>query len=137
MSAVKFDAGLFDSPRAIDAGPIAMYLHVAATAYCARYQTDGIVSVLAVRKLIDRDAAANDIGALGEELPLAQFRAPHADFADRLVDVGLWAFDEATGTYAILDYLDRHPSRAEAEDRRAKRQDAGRKGGLARHQKDE
>lgn len=95
--------------------PAAVGLHVMAITYCAGHETDGF---------IDRDFVE-------EKLPNRRDR----DRAlDALVEAGLW--EPTDDGWTLHDFLDYHPSRAEAEAQRAelsvKRAEAGRKGGLAR-----
>jgi len=131
MPATKLDANLFESPAALDAGMHAMYLHVVATAYCCRYQTDGIIGRDAVRRIISPDAILADLGLHEQSLNLRDWRfLDQAEPADDLVRAGLWEHCDG-GDFRIVDYLKHHRSRAVLAEQRAARQEAGRKGGRA------
>ena len=110
MTWIKLDQGFPEHPKVIDAGPLAAWLHVRALGYCNRNLTDGAISHAIARELAP--------GKRGQAL------------VRRLVAAGLW---EMTRTgYAIHDFLEYQPSRADVLDLRAKKAEAGRAGGLAK-----
>lgn len=108
-----------DDPRLVEHGAALLGADVAGQLYSARHLTDGVVSerVFTRRLLVDEDAV---------------------DLLDRLVDVGLWhrpghgcpECPQPQAEHVVShEYLRNNPTRAQAEDRRAKRAAAGRAGG--------
>jgi hypothetical protein len=111
VSWVKYDDQFPDHPKLAalgDLGPLAGWLHVAATCYCSRHLTDGFLPS----------------GALSR---LATFprRVQASDLAAALVRVGLW--EQAEDGYRVHDYLDYNPSREQVERKRAEWADRQRK----------
>lgn len=107
----RVDDSFYDHPKAIAAGP-ALALWLRAGCHCARYLTDGFVSSATLR-------------ALGGT----------AQMAKRLVDAkarpggaGLWVVVE--GGWQFHDWSDYQPSKADVEEKRRKRAEAGRLGGI-------
>lgn len=94
--------------------PFCIELHVAAMCYCGRELTDGRIPHGQVRRLADFSPHRVEIARVVEEL----------------VDVGLW--DSYGRGYEIHDWLEFNPSKAEVEERRAKRAAAGTKGAKER-----
>ncbi|PXX65408.1 hypothetical protein DFR70_104472 [Nocardia tenerifensis] len=90
-------------PKAVAAGNAAMGLWVRAGSWSMQQLTEGFVPAAIVRGL----------GSAAQ--------------AKKLVEVGLWT--TADGGYRFHDWAERQMSKAEIEDRRRKRADAGRKGG--------
>lgn len=110
MPWAKVDDTLHSHPKARKAGLPALGLHLLAMSYCGQYLTDGFV---------DRDW-------LDERLRTAsEHKLP-----DKLVTAGLW--HRGDGGFWIHDWLVYNPSRAEVEEKRAKRKAAGRAGADAR-----
>lgn len=104
MAWVRLDESFPEHPKVIEAGPIAAWLHVRAIAYCNRQLTDGFL-LHAVVKSMNGTASAKV-----------------------LVKVGLWK--PVRGGYEIHDYLEYQPSRQDVLDRRRRRAEAGRLGGI-------
>ncbi|MFC9440596.1 hypothetical protein [Nocardia sp. NPDC057030] len=90
-------------PKAVAAGNAAMGLWVRAGSWSMQQLTEGFVPAAIVRGL----------GSAAQ--------------AKKLVEAGLWTVAE--GGYRFHDWGERQMSKAEIEDRRRKRADAGRKGG--------
>jgi hypothetical protein len=108
MPWIKVDDQIAHHPKFMAAGAVASWLWVCGQSYCARYLTDGFVP----------ESALPTLGNVTNAKAHAQ----------TLVRVGLW--EPAEGGYRIHDYLQFQPSRAEVEERRRQRANAGRKGGL-------
>lgn len=104
MTWVKVDDTFPDHPRVIGLTDGAFRAHVTALCWAARHLTDGSIPSSALRVIGDRKHA--------QELQTA----------------GLWS--KTDHGWAIRDYLDYNPSREEVEDKRNKRREAGRIGGL-------
>lgn len=100
----RVDDVLADHPKVIMAGNAAMGLWVRAGAWSMKHLTDGFVP----------EAVLPILGTAKE--------------AEALVRVGLWVTSE--GGYTFHAWEGRQPTKDEVEDRRAKRAEAGRKGGL-------
>ena len=112
MAWFKVDDSFYDHPKAIKAGP-AVELWLRAGCWSAKQGTDGYVPAWQLQNL----------------------RGGTAKMAQRLVDAwvrpggsGLWVPVE--GGWSFHDWLDYQPSKDEADERRAKRAEAGRIGGL-------
>lgn len=99
MGIAKFDDGIPDNPKFIQAGPVSSWLWFCGVLYCRRALTDGFIPKQRVPSLV--------VG-----LPQA-FK-----HATRLVEVGLW--HEAVGGYEVNDYLHWNPSKSDVEGYRAK-----------------
>lgn len=110
MNWIKLGDSLPEHPRAIEAGPEAMWLYIAAICYSNRLQTDGHVPALQVPRLTTHP----------DNLGLAK----------RLVEVGLWG--DSDGAFQILKYDEWQRTRAEMKELRAQKAEAGRRGGLAK-----
>jgi hypothetical protein len=108
MPWIKVDDQIAHHPKFMAAGAVASWLWVCGQSYCARYLTDGFVP----------ESALPTLGNVTNPKAHAQ----------TLVRVGLW--DRAEGGYRVHDYLQFQPSRADVEERRRQRANAGRKGGL-------
>lgn len=108
---IKLDDKIAHHPKLIAAGPVASWMQVCALAYSAEYLTDGFIP----------EGAVSVLGAIPN---------PH-DEAARLVRCGLWGRVE--GGYQIHDYHLYQPSAQEVIERRRRRAEAGRKGGLSKH----
>ena len=108
MPWTKIDDQFYDHPKVVAAGPLGIALFVCGLSYCSRHLTDGFISTIQVRRLIDIDD-------------------PRV-IAEKLIAVGLW--ERRDGGYQVHDYLDYNPSRARIEATRRARAEAGREGGL-------
>lgn len=100
----RVDDVLADHPKVIMAGNAAMGLWVRAGAWSMKHLTDGFIP----------EAVVSILGTTKE--------------AAALVRVGLWT--SSSGGYTFHAWEGRQPTKDEVEDRRAKRAEAGRKGGL-------
>jgi len=109
MAWVRLDDTFPEHPKVAKVGGDAAWLHVCALAYCNRHTTDGHIPDVMIGRLSDRKNAEKLAGAL--------------------VAIGLW--DEADDGWVIHDYLDFQPSKEETDERRAKRAESGRQGGIA------
>lgn len=89
----------------------AFRLHLCGLFHCARNLTDGLVSDVTVRGL------------------LARLRATPKHVSE-LVDIGLW-FPYPGRGFIVNNYLEWNPSKVDVEERRRKRSESGRAGGLA------
>jgi hypothetical protein len=110
MPWVRIDEHFADHPKVVQAGPLAMALHVAALCYCNRFLTDGFIPEAKARTLIE----------LGPETD---------EIIKRLVTASLW--DQADGGYRVHDYLDYQPSKQKVIEERSKKRAAGQAGGEA------
>ena len=105
MPWVKLDDGFSEDKKVLQAGPLAMALHVAALCYCNRHLTDGLVPRAALPQLVNLKGL------------MYIKRTPNVhQLARRLVNVGLW--ERENRDYHIHDFLDYQPSRREIETRR-------------------
>lgn len=108
MTWFKVDDSFYDHPKAFDAPDCAVALWTRAGSWSARNLTEGFVPAgMPARLCGDPDTAVSD-----------------------LLRRGLWV--RASGGYRFHDWDKYQPSKAYVEDLRAKRQAAGRKGGLAK-----
>jgi hypothetical protein len=85
-------------------------LHLCGLFHCARNLTDGLVSDVTVRGLC------------------ARLRATPKHVTE-LVEIGLWVAYPGRG-FIVNNYLEWNPSRVDVEERRRKRSESGRAGGL-------
>jgi hypothetical protein len=106
---VKLDDTFPEREDMVRAGPLGLAMHVAATCYCNRNLTNGVILRSAVRRLLEVDD-------------------PEA-IATSLVDVGTWL--AADDGYRLLDYFPNQPSAENVRQLSATRAEAGRKGGKA------
>lgn len=104
MTWTKLDDGFWSNPKVDLAGNEAAGAYVRALSYCGRHDTDG-----SFPESVARFIARAKVWTI-------------------LVDVAL--IEQVEGGYLIPDYLDFNPSAREVEERRQKRADAGRLGGL-------
>lgn len=112
MSWTRLDDGIYDHPKVLEVDPLDRLLYVWALCWSSRHRTDGrlrrraLEHVAALAGVVDLDAAAR-----------------------RLVAAGLWEDDDDGWT--VHDFTDYQPAAAEVDELRAKRAEAGRRGGLA------
>lgn len=95
----RFDDCYSESPKVEAAGPWAELLDMRAIIYCARNETDGLVTPTALSKI-------------STSIPNPKARAL------RLVEVGRWKPNDHGGWW-IHDFLDYNPSKAQLEETRA------------------
>lgn len=105
MAWFKVDDGFYDNPKVVGIPHEAIALWLLAGTWASKQLTDGSVP-------------AAMVGRLGCSL----------DAAEALVEAGLW--DRFNGDYQFHDWDDYQPTRADVEERRRVRAEAGRKGGL-------
>lgn len=111
MPWIKVLDTLPDHPRAVKAGPEAMWLYIAGLCYCNRLKTDGMVP--------------------GYQVPrLTTIPKPERSVS-RLVDVGLW--ESVEDGYQVMNYLKFQRSSTEIEALSRTRAEAGSLGGQAKH----
>lgn len=101
MTWVRLDDTWAESEPALEAGPLACWLHVCALSYCNRTLSDGRIRRAAVRRLADTL----------EQDPLA--------LAARLVEAGLWA--QTDDGFELVDYAKTQPTREKVEQARAQK----------------
>lgn len=106
MTWVRIDDTFPDHPKVVGLTDSAFRTYVAGLCYAARYLTDGAIPSSALRSIGPRKAAAE------------------------LERAGIW--QRTDHGYAIRDYLDYNPSRAEVEANREKRRAAGVRAARAR-----
>lgn len=104
----KVDDSFYDHPKVFDAPDCALALWTRAGCWSARNLTDGFVPASLPARLCDDPDTAVRV----------------------LIDRGLWK--RTRGGYQYHDWADYQPSAASVRDLRAKRAEAGRKGGQAR-----
>jgi hypothetical protein len=135
MAWVRLDDAITEHPKVLDAGPLALALHVAALCFANRHLTDGFIHRRKVATLFDFSEVAeieeSDLGRLDERRVAAWRVDPHV-LASQLESAGLWEWDDEQGGWQIHDYLEYQPSReqvlADRAELSAKRADAGRRG---------
>lgn len=129
---VRIDDRMPDNPKVAAAGPLALAMQVAALCYCNRELTDGFVPRSVARRLLDWHAedAEGRLWKMGRTSGMVGDDVDSEWVIGLLLDAGMWK--ETAGGYAIHDFGDYQPSRAEVEDLAAKRSEAGRRGGLAK-----
>lgn len=108
MTWFKVDDSFYDHPKVFDAPDCAVALWIRAGTWAARSGTDGFVPAGLAGRMCDDPARA----------------------AKELVDRGLW--EEVAGGYRFHDWSDYQPSAASVKELRAKRAEAGKRGGQAR-----
>lgn len=106
MTWARLDDSFPEHPKVAAISDKAFRLHVTGICYAARNLTDGQI--------------------LKAVLPML---AGTRKLATELTEAGLW--ESTPAGWTIHDYLDYNPSRADLEERRGKRQAAGREGGKA------
>lgn len=102
MAWARLDDSFYDHPKVLTIWhrrPDALGLHMRAIAYCARHETDGHISALAV-------------------MALSPLQSDREQQVTALIDAGLWY--EQDGNYLIHDYLDYNLSRNEIAARRSR-----------------
>lgn len=119
MAWVRIDDQFPEHPKIEEVGPLGMAMQVAALCYANRYLTDGKLPSRTVAKFMPTVSFDPETGD-----PVTW-----RDIASLLVEAGIW--DEVEGGYQIHDYHEYQPSKAEVEETRKKRAEAGRKGGKA------
>lgn len=110
MSWARFDDNFGQHPKIVALPDGAFRLHVLAICYCARHETDGLISTAVARMLV---------GPRGAKL------------AVMLAGARLWEHVDGD-MYRIHDYLEYNPSRAQAESKRNAKAIAGAKGAASR-----
>jgi hypothetical protein len=130
MTWVKIDDGYYEHPKLALAGPLAELLWIRGLAYCNRNLTDGFIPYAVARTLVswrflspfdEQPDGARKIfdvaiasGMGGEDVD-CDLLFPY------LVNAGLW--EQVPGGFAIHDYLDHQPSKADVERERASARD--------------
>lgn len=112
MSWVRIDDQFFRHPKATAAGRDGRSLFIAGLCYCASQLTDGHITKAALM-LVAADAGVKHT------------------VAKTLVECGLWVEDGRHGFF-VHDFLEYNPSADEVRVARAKRAEAGSKGGKQR-----
>jgi hypothetical protein len=95
----RLDVDFFDHPKAVLVGLPARGLFLASIAFCFRYETDGRVPAVIVRRLIDDGRIDQDM------------------IVKELLEARLWEADQ--DGYRVHDYLDYQPSRQQRASERA------------------
>lgn len=119
---MKLDDGFATDPKVLEAGPLGLAMQVAALCYCNQKLTDGRLPRPVAAMLID----TTDLGITWDSI------------VDQLVALGMWhqpghdcdSCPPIERGFYLHDYLEFQPSREEVLELRAKRSEAGRKGGL-------
>lgn len=110
MAWTKLDDGIYDNPKILTVEPTDRLLYVWALCWSNRHHTDGVIPAKMLR-YVAMFAGCGD----------------HDAAASRLVEAGLW--DNAPDGWTIHDFAEYQLSSDRVEDLRAKRAEAGRKGG--------
>ncbi len=100
MGWARFDDQYTDNPKILEAGPWAELLDMRAIIYCARMETDGLISRAALKRI-------------SHGIPKA------AERVTMLLEVGRWTVNEGGGWW-IHDYLAYNPSKAQRAAERAR-----------------
>lgn len=108
MTWIRIDDGFAEHPKVMALSDRAFRLHVSALCYCGRNLTDGYIAPQALRMLMAGCAATRR-------------------HLNELVAAGVW-----DDTETIHDFNDLNPTAEEVREKREKRRDAGRLGGLAK-----
>lgn len=108
MPWLKLDDVFTEHPKVIGLSDAAFRVHVHALCYCVRLKTNGVVTQAALRTLRGTPR-----------------------LAQQLVDALCWE-PRKEGGWLVHDFLDYNPSREQLEVERERKQEAGRRGGLAR-----
>ena len=112
MAWLKLDDNTYRNPKILELSTPAFRIHIGALLHCAQNLTDGEVTMAALLGLMVPD-----------------IRKKPKNIASELVAAGLWA-ETADGVWAIADYLEYNPARADVV---AKREaDRKRKAGIPR-----
>lgn len=114
----RIDDEILDNPKIIQVGAMGFALHVAAITWCNRNLTDGFVPSIKAKALLDMDG-------LVEQTSSGEFSDGYSPVtwrhvAERLVNAGLWTWDEERGGYWLHDFLKYNPSRADVLAKRDK-----------------
>lgn len=127
---IRLDENLPDEPEFVEAGPLALALHVAALGYNNRHSVDFFITRrVAHRKLIDFDVEV----APGQTVQVDPTFVIGKLLAARCSQCGAsMRWIEVEGGYRIHDH--HQPTRAEVLEQQKKKADAGRRGGQARAQ---
>lgn len=110
MTWVKLDDQFFLNPKSVGAGKDGRELYLAGLCYCASQLTDGFIATNAL-----------PLVAASAGVKISQARV--------LERVGLW--EEGIGGFWIHDYLKYNPTAKSVRELRAKKAEAGAKGGKA------
>jgi hypothetical protein len=110
MTWTRLDDNVADHPKVVAAGHLAELTYYRSLIYSNRFETDGFIAKAVVPSL-----------SRGFERQCWQI-------ADTLLQARLW--EEHDGGYIVHDFHDYQPSKAQVQERRAARQQAGRLGGL-------
>ena len=145
MAWVRVDDSFYDHPKFQDAGPLGLALWVTGLAYCNRNQTDGVIAENVLQRLVDFDGLAYTTATIGpdRDRPIgAMMEDDCAPFAlDCLIQAGLVHANghdcpdcDQPGRRRLIyhDYRVYQPTKAQIEERRAQKSDAGRQGAEAR-----
>ncbi len=107
MPWLKIDDVFTEHPKVLSLSDAAFRVHVHALCYCVRLKTDGVVTQAALRSLRGTPSLAK-----------------------QLVDASCWELHDEG--WLVHDFLEYNPSREQLEAERERKQEAGRRGGLAR-----
>lgn len=110
MNWIRVGDALPEHPKALAAGPEAMWLFIAANCYCNRLQTDGIVPTVQISRLTTHKNGMK--------------------LANRLVEVGL--FEAVEDGFYVVKYEEWQQTSSEIQRIRELKREAGRRGGLAK-----
>ncbi len=119
MPHIEIDVNFLSHPKVIRVKPLGQLLFIRSLIYCCQHLTDGIVPVEAV-PLLSFDL---------KEFDGADYRYVGDDLVAQLLKEKLWHTHESG--YEINDYLEWQLSRAEVEDFKERKREAGRRGGQA------
>lgn len=93
MGWARFDDGYLDHPKILEAGPWAELLDFRSVIWCAKYETDGLITRSALKRI-------------GRDIPKVSSRVL------ALVAVGRWTVNEGGGWW-VHDFLTYNPSKAQ------------------------
>lgn len=115
MGWIRIDDLFATHEKVTNAGPVAQPLHMAGLCYASKHLSDGFVPKSAVPTLVNYEEIDEYFGGKAYQYAIK-----------KLIDEGLWVYDEERRGYWIHDYLDYNPSSEEVEakretDRRRKR----------------
>jgi hypothetical protein len=101
---IRLAEGFLDHPDVLYAGPLAMYLHICAIAWCHRNNTDGRIPVEQIGRLVAWDTAEivmNPLLETRDDGPVIDVRT----LVEKLVEAEIWLKVPEGQDYLIVKYF--------------------------------